>query len=287
MRDDPGLSPQLTFDPAQDVAAPFIAAGARPKIAILREQGVNGQVEMAAAFDRAGFAPYDVHMSDLQRGRRSLWTTSRASPPAAAFPTATCSAPGRAGPSRSCSTTALRDEFAAFFARADSFALGRLQRLPDDGASGVDHSRCRGLAAFPAQPQRAVRGALRDGRSASQSPSLFLAGMAGSRMPIVVCARRRPGRVRQRCQAGRARWSRCATSTTRGAVTEILPVQSRTARPAVSPASPRADGRFTIMMPHPERVFRTVQMSWAPPAWRVQDASPWLRMFANARRHVG
>ena len=143
----------------------FHRGGARPRIAILREQGVNGQIEMAAAFDRAGFEAVDVHMSDIIAGRISLVGTSRASSPAADFPTATCWARARAGPSRYCSIARARDEFEAVLPARRRLRARRLQRLPDDEQSARTHSRHGALAAFRAQSVRAVRGARGDGGS--------------------------------------------------------------------------------------------------------------------------
>ena len=114
----------LTFDPNEDIAAPYVARGARPAVAILREQGVNSQVETAAVFERAGFEPHDVHMTDLLRGRDARWRISRPRRLRRVSPTATCWAPARAGPSPSCSTTQRASSSQRFFARADTFALG-------------------------------------------------------------------------------------------------------------------------------------------------------------------
>ena len=156
---DPGLSAPLTFDPAEDVAAPFIARGVRPRVAILREQGVNGQVEMAAAFDRAGFEAIDVHMSDVLAGRVVARRTSRASLRRAGSPTATCWARARAGRSRSCFNPRARDEFAAFFRAPDTFALGVCNGCQMMAALRDADPGRGALAALRAQPLGAVRGA--------------------------------------------------------------------------------------------------------------------------------
>jgi phosphoribosylformylglycinamidine synthase len=218
---------------------------------------VNGQVEMAAAFDRAGFAAVDVHMSDLLAGRRAAdfkgWS------PAAASPTATCSAPGRAGPSPSCSTR-LRDEFAAFFARQDTFALGvcngcqMMSQLPD-------HPRRRALAALPrnqveqfearftmVEVPRIARRCSSPAWPARRCPSSFRTARAAPCSTM----RRRRSKVR-----------RLRYVDNHGRVAANLPFNPNGSPDGIAGVT-TADGRFTIMMPHPERVFRTVQMSWHP-----------------------
>ena len=171
--DAPGLQPVLTFDAAEDVAAPFVSTGARPKVAILREQGVNSQIEMAWGFDRAGFDAFDVHMSDLIAGRFDL-ADFHGLAACGGFSYGDVLGAGRGWATSILERAALREMFAAFFARADSFSLGDLQRLPDDGAAARHHPRRRALADLPAQCQRAVRsaaGAAGSGRIAVAVPA--------------------------------------------------------------------------------------------------------------------
>jgi phosphoribosylformylglycinamidine synthase len=190
--DNPGLS--VSFKSAS--AAPFVATGARPRIAILREQGVNGHVEMAAAFERAGFASYDVHMSDLQTGRVHLASFSGFAA-CGGFSYGDVLGAGQGWAKSVLFNNRLRDEFSAFFSSRRQLRAGRLQRLPDDGPPGADHPRRTGLADFPAQPQRTVRGARGDGRDSAISFDLprrhdgFETARGGQ-------PRRRPRRVRRR-----------------------------------------------------------------------------------------
>ncbi|MBK9084197.1 MAG: phosphoribosylformylglycinamidine synthase [Sterolibacteriaceae bacterium] len=281
--DDPGLSPHLSFDPAQDFAAPFINVGARPRIAILREQGVNGQVEMAAAFARAGFAPHDVHMSDLQCGRRAL-RDFQGFAACGGFSYGDVLGAGQGWAKSILFGAALREQFEQFFARGDSFALGVC-----NGCQMMAHlaSIIPGAEGWPTfQRNRSEQFEARFVTVEIQpGPSLFLTDMAGSRIPVVVS--HGEGRAEF---AGAARQDDARVALryvdNSGAVADTYP-----ANPNGSPRGlagvTTPDGRFTIMMPHPERVFRSVQMSWSPREWREHDASPWLRMFANARRHVG
>ena len=181
---DPGLSVALSFDPQEDIAAPYVARGARPAVAILREQGVNSQVETAAVFDACGFAAHDVHMTDLLGGRRRS-RSSRDSSPAAASPTVMCWARARAGRSRSCSTRRCARSSERFFARADTFALGICNGCQMFAAL---KSIIPGTAHWPRfvrnrSEQYEARFALVE---VLPSPSVLLAGMAGSVLPIAV-----------------------------------------------------------------------------------------------------
>ncbi len=278
----PGLVPLLTFDPAQDVAAPFVGTGARPRVAILREQGVNGQVEMAAAFDRAGFEAVDVHMSDLAAGRHDLAAFAGLAA-CGGFSYGDVLGAGRGWATSILENPALRDRFAAFFARPDSFALGvcngcqMLARLRDI-IPGTGHWP---VFVRNRSEQYEARLSLVE---VVDSPSILLAGMAGSRIPVAVAH-------------GEGRADFAATGADPGQARVCLryvdgdgAVASRyPANPNGSPAGITGlasdDGRVTIAMPHPERVFRTAQMSWAPAGWG--EASPWLRMFRNARAALG
>ena len=247
----------MTFDPAEDIAAPFIATGARPRVAILREQGVNGQVEMAAAFDRAGFDAYDVHMSDIIAGRAHARRTSRASRPCGGFSYGDVLGAGEGWAKSILFNARARDEFAAFFARADTFALGVC-----NGCQMMSNLRelipgTRALAAFRAQPLRAVRGAARAGRGAALrrrcSSRAWRAAAFRSRSRT---AKATPSFAMPRSWPRRSRWSRCASSTTAGDATERYPYNPNGSPQGITGLT-TADGRFTILMPHPERVFRT------------------------------
>ncbi len=290
--DAPGLQPKLTFDPAEDRssksgATPFIGntlniGGARPKVAILREQGVNGQIEMASAFDRAGFETFDVHMSDLLAGRARLDQFAGFAA-CGGFSYGDVLGAGRGWATGILEHGALRDAFAEFFARADTFALGvcngcqMLSQLKDliPGASRWPRFLRNRSEQFEARLSLV---------EVVESPSLFLRGMAGSRLPIVVSH-----------GEGRASFedNGIDNDTDRSAAQIVLRHVDGNGRPATRyPANPNGspdgiagltneDGRVTILMPHPERTPRTVNLSWHPADW-PQD-SPWLRMFRNAR----
>nr|MBL8455188.1 phosphoribosylformylglycinamidine synthase [Zoogloeaceae bacterium] len=278
---DPGLSMRLSFDPAEDIAAPLIATGARPRVAILREQGVNSHVEMAAAFARAGFAPFDVHMSDLQAGRVSLADFAGLAA-CGGFSYGDVLGAGQGWAKSILFNPALREAFGAFFARTDTFALGVC-----NGCQMMAHLApiIPGAAHWPVfqrnrSEQFEARFALTE---VLESPSIMFAGMAGSRMPIVVSH----GEGRAVFRGADAR--RLAVPTLRFIDNHGRPAERYPANPNGSADGvtgfTTADGRFTIMMPHPERTARTVQMSWHPA--ELGEDSPWLRMFRNARKWLG
>jgi len=278
---DPGLHAQLGFDPDENVAAPYIAKGARPRIAVLREQGVNGQVEMAAAFDRAGFDAADVHMSDIIAGRVSL-AAYKGAVACGGFSYGDVLGAGEGWAKSILLNARARAEFEAFFARGDVFALGVC-----NGCQMMSNLRAiiPGAAHWPKflknkSEQFEARFVMVE---VTQSPSLFFAGMAGSRMAVATAhgeGRAAFDYAQDQAQALVA----LRFVDNRGAPTEVYP-----ANPNGSPAGitglTTADGRFTILMPHPERVFRSVQQSWHPPGWG--EDSPWMRMFRNARAWVG
>ena len=278
---DPGLHALLSFDAAKDVAAPCIAKGARPRIAILREQGVNGQVEMAAAFDRAGFEAADVHMSDIISGRVSL-SDYRGYAACGGFSYGDVLGAGEGWAKSILLNARARDEFEAFFARSDVFALGVC-----NGCQMMSNLReiIPGAAGWPKflknkSEQFEARFVMVE---VAESPSLFFSGMAGSRLALATA--HGEGRAVFADHAAEAKALVALRFVdNRGAATETYP-----ANPNGSPAGitglTTADGRFTILMPHPERVFRSVQQSWHPPGWA--EDSPWMRMFRNARAWVG
>ncbi|BCT68940.1 phosphoribosylformylglycinamidine synthase [Nitrosospira sp. NRS527] len=278
---DPGLHARLSFDVDNDIAAPYVH-GARPRIAILREQGVNGHVEMAAAFDRAGFDATDVHMSDIIAGRVSLGDY-KGFAACGGFSYGDVLGAGEGWSSSILFNARARDEFETFFSQDDTFALGVC-----NGCQMMSNLReiIPGAEHWP----RFVRNKSEQFEArlvmveVQRSPSLFFDGMAGSRMPVVV-----------------AHGEGCAEFTDKNEISLISPlvtlrfVDNHGIPTEIYPLNPSgssqgitgvttADGRFSILMPHPERGFRAVQHSWHP-GWK-EDA-PWMRMFRNARKWMG
>jgi phosphoribosylformylglycinamidine synthase len=279
--EDPGLSAELSFDINTDVAAPMIATGVRPRIAILREQGVNGQAEMAAAFHRAGFEAVDVHMSDLKAGRRHL-SEFKGLAACGGFSYGDVLGAGEGWAKGVLFDSAMSDQFQAFFERSDSFALGVCNGCQMLSAlapliPGTDHWPRFARNLSEQYEARLVRVRV------EKSASVLLSDMAGSELPIVVAH-----------GEGRAQFaaddSLSNLETSNRVALRYLDNHGETA--SVFPANPNgspngitgicnADGRINIMMPHPERVFRSVQMSWAPSDW--PEDSGWMRLFRNAR----
>ena len=275
--DAPGLHPTLTFDPSEDVAAPYVNAGAAPRVAILREQGVNGQIEMASAFVRSGFEAVDVHMSDLIAGRADL-STFAGLVACGGFSYGDVLGAGRGWATSILEREALREAFERFFARGDTFSLGvcnGCQMMSQLKAiiPGADH-----------WPQflrnRSEQFEARFGMlEVVESPSLFFGGMSGSRLPVAIAH-----------GEGRATF---ADPAERAAARVALRYVQGDGSPATHfPANPNGstgaiaglcsdDGRATILMPHPERTPRIANLSWAPREW--SGDSPWLRMFRNVR----
>ena len=282
---DAGLDAQLTFNINENVAAPYVAKGVRPKMAILREQGVNGQVEMAAAFDRAGFEAFDVHMSDIIEGRISL-RDFKGLVACGGFSYGDVLGAGEGWAKSILFNPRASEEFSAFFQRGDSFALGvcngcqMMSNLSSmiPGAEHWPHFVRNRSEQFEA---RFVMVEVTD------SPSLFLDGMAGSRMPIAVAhgegfAEFSSGTAVEEAQAAKLVSMRYVDH--QGHATERYPLNPNGSPQGITGLT-TADGRFTIMMPHPERVFRAVQHSWHPDGW--SEDGPWMRMFRNARKFAG
>ncbi|MBQ1782823.1 MAG: phosphoribosylformylglycinamidine synthase [Gammaproteobacteria bacterium] len=282
---DPGLNVKLSFDLNDDIAAPFIAKGARPRVAILREQGVNSQVEMAAAFTRAGFAAIDVHMSDILAGRVSLDQFAGLAA-CGGFSYGDVLGAGEGWAKSILFNERARAQFSAFFERGDTFTLGVC-----NGCQMVSNLKelIPGAELWP----RFVRNESERFEArfslveVQQSPSLFFAGMAGSRMPIAVS--HGEGRAEFADAAALAALDGSGTVALRfvdhyGNATQSYPANPNGSPNAITGIS-SLDGRVTIMMPHPERVFRAVANSWRPDEWR--EDSPWLRMFRNARKQLG
>lgn len=280
-KEDTGLFAKTTFDVNEDVAAPMILTGVRPKIAILREQGVNSQTEMAAAFTRAGFDAYDVHMTDLLTGRADL----------AEFTGLACcggfSYGDVLGAGGGWAKTILHNDrmvemFRTFFNREDTFGLGIC-----NGCQMMSHLRdlIPGASHWP----EFVRNTSEQFEArlvnveVLESPSIFFAGMAGSVMPVVNS--HGEGRV----QFLRPEDAALVKAAARfvdpcGNPTEVYPYNPNGSKGGLTSVTTE-DGRFTIMMPHPERSHRAQQLSWHSAEWT--DASGWMRMFRNARKWVG
>jgi phosphoribosylformylglycinamidine synthase len=282
---DPGLSVALTYDPDDDIAAPYISKGTRPKVAVLREQGVNSQVETAAWLERVGFESHDVHMTDLLAGRRSL-KDFKGLVACGGFSYGDVLGAGEGWAKSILFHEAVRDDFTRFFARNDTFALGF----------------CNGCQMFAALksivPGTELWPRFVTNRSEQyearftmveilRSPSVVLDGMSGSFLPIVTA--HGEGRAEFPSLAAA---EACANS---GLVAFRYVNRDRTvattypANPGGSPFGitcvTNADGRITIMMPHPERSTRYVQNSWCPD--NAGEWSGWMRLFRNARRFVG
>ena len=276
---DPGLHAHATFDRDEDVAAPYIARGVRPRVAILREQGVNGQVEMAAAFDRAGFEAVDVHMSDIIAGRASLDDFCGLAA-GGGFSYGDVLGAGAGWAKSILFNARTRDQFQRFFARNATFALGVC-----NGCQMMSNLRAiiPGAEDWPLfvrnrSEQFEARLVLVE---ILETSSIFFRGMAGSRIPLVVAHGEGKAEFSDSAQCERAR--RLTTLRYidhRGAVALRYPYNPNGSPDGITGLT-TPDGRCTILMPHPERVFRSVQMSWRPDGWG--EDTPWMRMFRNAR----
>ena len=281
---DNGLSTHLTFDPAEDISAPYINKSAKPKVAIVREQGVNSHLEMAAAFDRAGFAAVDVHMSDLLAGRQVL-TDFSGMVACGGFSYGDVLGAGEGWAKTILFNTQVRDQFEQFFHRPETFSLGVC-----NGCQMLSNlkSLIPGADLWP----RFVRNLSEQFEArfslvrVEDSQSVFLRGMTGSYMPIAVSH-----------GEGRAEFADTSalTQLQQSGQVAMRFLENNLEVASLYPANPNgspdgitgvtsADGRATLMMPHPERVFRTVQNSWHPDEWG--EDSGWMRLFRNARTFV-
>ncbi|MCB5187014.1 phosphoribosylformylglycinamidine synthase [Methylobacillus caricis] len=282
---DAGLHARLSFDPAENISAPYIASGIKPKMAILREQGVNGQVEMAAAFDRAGFQAHDVHMSDIISGRVSLKDFA-GFVACGGFSYGDVLGAGEGWAKSILFNQRAREEFSAFFQRNDSFALGVC-----NGCQMMSnlHSIIPGAENWPhfvrnRSEQFEARVAMVE---VMESPSLFFNGMAGSRMPIAVAHGEGYAEFVDAAAVKAVLDNKLVSLRfvdNGGNSTEVYPFNPNGSIQGITGLT-TADGRFSIMMPHPERVFRAVQHSWHPDGWG--EDGPWMRMFRNARKFIG
>jgi phosphoribosylformylglycinamidine synthase len=277
---DPGLHVALTFDPAHDGAAPFLNLS-KPKVAILREQGVNSHVEMAYAFTEAGFEAHDVHMTDLQTGRAKL-QDFQGVVACGGFSYGDTLGAG-IGWARSVTfNPVLAAQFKGFFGRTDTFGLGvcngcqMFAELADIIPGAQDWPRFTTNQSERFEARLSMVEVL-------ESPSLFFKGMAGSRLPIAVSHGEGFANFRYRGNSAKAIAAMRFTDNT-GAATEAYPFNPN-GSPGGLTAVTTADGRFTAMMPHPERVFRNIQMSWMD--GDASGFSPWMQLWRNARKWVG
>ncbi|MBI3562516.1 MAG: phosphoribosylformylglycinamidine synthase [Gammaproteobacteria bacterium] len=280
-KQDPGLHVKLSFDPQEDIARPYIHRGVRPRMVILREQGVNGQLEMAAAFDRAGFDCVDVHMSDILRGEVSL-ADFKGLAACGGFSYGDVLGAGGGWAKSILFNARARDQFAAFFARGDTFTLGvcngcQMLAQLKEFIPGAQHwpRFMRNLS-----EQFEARLSLVE---VQPSPSILFHGMAGSRLPVAVAhgeGRAVFDNAKTQHQAQTAGLVALRFVDHYGKVTEQYPFNPNGSPQGIS-ALTSMDGRVTILMPHPERVFRSVLYSWHPRDWG--EDGPWLRLFRNAR----
>ncbi len=284
---DPGLSGLVGFNPQENIAAPFLNLGSRPRIAILREQGCNSQVEMAWAFDRSGFEAWDVHMTDLQSGAVDLKDV-QGLVAVGGFSYGDVLGAGEGWARSIRFNNQLADQFAAYFGRNDTFALGVCNGCQMMAALA---SMIPGAEHWPrfTRNQSEKYEARLSLVEVTESPSLFFKGMAGSRIPVAVA--HGEGFTNFSKQGDPQKVLRAAHFVDHyGAATQRYPFNPNGSADGLT-AVTTSDGRFTVMMPHPERVTRNVMMSWSPKLWGEKDSSgpytPWMRFFQNARVHIG
>ena len=282
------LFADLSFDLKDDIAAPYLSGSLQPKIAILREQGVNGHIEMAAAFARAGFQAVDVHMSDLIAGRVSLETFQMLAA-CGGFSYGDVLGAGEGWAKTILFNDRLRDQFAEFFARPDTLSLGVCNGCQMMSNLAEIIPGAEGWAKFKRNESEQFEARLSMVR-VPKSPSLILGEMAGSALPVVVSH-----------GEGRADFAHLGLPENQvpgslhialqytdglGEVTQQYPLNPNGSPQGIAGIT-TADGRITIMMPHPERVYRTAQMSWCPEEWKAFELGGWYRLFAAARKVLG
>jgi phosphoribosylformylglycinamidine synthase len=278
---DPGMTPKLTFDPQQDIAAPYIVGVVRPTIAILREQGVNSHVETAYVMHKAGFLAVDVHMSDLIAGRARL-NDFKGFIAVGGFSYGDVLGAGEGWAKTILFNAGLAEQFSEFFSRNDSFALGIC-----NGCQMMSNlkSIIPGAQAWPKFTRnKSEQFEARFGMvEVSDSPSIFFDGMAGTQCPIAIAHGEGHADFSQTGDPEKAIVAMRFVDN-RGQITEAYPYNPNGSPQGITSVT-TPDGRFSVLMPHAERVFRTVQQSWHPDAWG--EDSPWMRMFRNARSWVG
>ena len=286
LENDPGLSPVVAFNPQEDIAAPYLNLGTRPKMAILREQGCNSQVEMAYAFDQAGFASIDVHMTDLLSGRVDL-AEYKGLVAVGGFSYGDVLGAGEGWAKTIQFNPKLAEMFGGFFGRDDTFALGVCNGCQMFAALAGLVPGAQDWPRFTRNRSEKFEARL-SMVEIPESPSILLAGMGGTRVPVAVSHGEGFADFSQQGDKAKAVAALRYIDNT-GVATEVYPFNPN-GSPGGLAGVTTADGRFTALMPHPERVFRTVQMSWAPEKWGNADTggdfSPWIRMFRNARKWV-
>jgi phosphoribosylformylglycinamidine synthase len=282
-KEDAGFSPSVEFDPQEDVAAPFIATGKRPRVAILREQGCNSQVEMAWAFDTAGFEAIDVHMTDLLNGRVDLATVN-GMVAVGGFSYGDVLGAGEGWARTIRFNNRLSDQFAAFFGRTDTFGLGVCNGAQMFAAMAGMIPGAQAWPRFTRNVSEKYEARLAMLEIAA-SPSIFFAGMQGTRVPVAVAHGEGYANFSRQGDTGGV-LAAARYIDNRGAHTETYPYNPN-GSPGGLASVTTTDGRFTAIMPHPERVTRNVMMSWSPEKWGTRDSggaySPWMRIFRNAR----
>ncbi len=280
-KDDPGLTAEVKFDINHDIAAPYIQKGLRPRIAILREQGVNGHIEMAVAFDKAGFSTIDVHMSDVIHGRTSL-NDFKGLAACGGFSYGDVLGAGQGWGKSILFNERARSEFMRFFSRKDSFALGicnGCQMLTGikELIPGAEHwPRFERNASEQFEARLVLVGV-------QESTSIFTEGMAGSLMPVAVAHAEGQAVFESNAQLRALNKNNQVVLRYMNAEHQVENRYPRNPNGSVEGIAgvTTPDGRFTVMMPHPERMIRAIQLSWCPDEW--QEDSGWMRLFRNAR----
>ncbi|KIF79879.1 phosphoribosylformylglycinamidine synthase [Noviherbaspirillum autotrophicum] len=278
---DPGITPKLTFDPQVDVAAPFIATGVKPKVAILREQGVNSHIETAYVMHKSGFTAVDVHMSDLIAGRAKL-DDFKGFIAVGGFSYGDVLGAGEGWAKTILFNAKLAEQFAGFFNRGDTFALGICNgcQMMSNLKSIIPGAHDWPKFTRNKSEQFEARFAMVE---VAESPSIFFADMAGTQSAIAVAHGEGFADFSQTGDISKAIVAMRYVDN-KGQATEGYPYNPNGSPQGITSVT-TPDGRFTVLMPHAERVFRTVQHSWHPDSWG--EYSPWMRMFRNARKWVG
>ena len=292
-KDDPGMRAVVAFDPQEDIAAPFIATGKRPRVAVLREQGCNSQVEMAWAFDKAGFEVLDVHMTDLLNERTRL-DDIQGLVAVGGFSYGDVLGAGEGWARSILYNNMLADQFAAFFGRSDTFALGVCNGCQMMAALATMIPGAQHWPRFTRNVSEKYEARL-SLVEIPESPSIFMSGMAGTVVPVAVAHGEGYANFARQGDAAQA-IAALRYVDHHARATEQYPFNPNGSAGGLTGVT-TADGRFTVMMPHPERVTRNVMMSWAPARWGAADQggdhlpgggySPWMRMFRNARVWLG
>jgi phosphoribosylformylglycinamidine synthase len=280
---NPGFTPRVAFNPQEDISAPYIATGHRPRVAILREQGCNSHVEMAWAFDTAGFDALDVHMTDLLSDRIDL-AQLQGLVAVGGFSYGDVLGAGEGWARTIRFNSKLYDAFAAYFARLDTFALGvcngcqMMAALASMIPGAQDWPRFTRNLSEKYEARLAMV-------EVQKSPSIFFTGMEGTRVPVAVAHGEGHADFSQQGNANKV-IAALRYIDNDGNTTEAYPFNPN-GSPHGLTAVTTTDGRFTVLMPHPERVTRNVMMSWAPEKWSSADPggmyTPWMRLFRNAR----